>query len=64
MRLGADIDQRGQGFDGLAFVHVGQKPDRPFVADNARRFSLPDNVFGTCSTPSAWFASGKPSAVV
>ena len=46
MRLGADIDQRGQGFDGLAFVHVGQKPDGPFVADDARRFSLPDNVFG------------------
>ena len=24
---------------------VGQKPDGPFVADDARRFSLPDNVF-------------------
>ena len=46
MRFGAHIDQRGQGLNRLAFVDMGQKPDGPLVADDARRFSLPDNVFG------------------
>jgi hypothetical protein len=46
VRLRADVDQRGQGLDRLAFIDMGQKPDGSLIIDDTRRFSLPDDVFG------------------
>jgi hypothetical protein len=46
MRLGAYIDQSGQGLDRLAFVSTSQKPNRTFVANHAWRLDLPDDMLG------------------